>query len=309
MLRLVSALVMTLTPVAVADELRLDVGRFRLGFDRQAGAWVSLRVGGSDRDLLAPVGVGDVRIAGEAGPFPSSETWRYVKHERRDHHLRIHRRAENWLSITEFTARDGATELRRRVTFEWLGDATPKVNLLELSWPGVRLSDHPDDFYLFPGNYPVRRHPWPTADARRFRNEPGWTRNDTGMVMLHSPKARVSMLVAYEFEIDSARVFTVEKEGRLIFGHRFRTAARLKKHDRIDAGAQVVRIVEGDEAAALDALGRLADDLHCGPPADRPDWLNRCVLYEAHPCGPIDTHFRGADGFKSLTQQLASTSL
>lgn len=271
------------------------------GFDPTTGEWTTLRVDG--RNLLAGPGA-DIGIVCDKGVLPPIAQWRLVSIRDDGKRTIVTRQAGDWEISTETSV--SGDEVRRSATLRWMGTGTARVTGTALRVPNLRLSSSRQDYYSIPGNFPVVRHPFSGLVSGHVTSEQGWTRGEYGIALLNSAKCRISIVVGYDFESDQARVSVEEEDGAVSIVHRFDTLARLKHADEIKIGEQVLTLVRGNEDDLMRGLADLSDRLRNGPPPDRPEHLKKCVLYEVHPWGRLETWQAGDKGnrFPRLTSLL-----
>ena len=308
------ALLVVAIPPARCGAVHHDCGPIRLDFDGGSGAWVGLRHQGSDINLLSPQsGTPEVEIAAEEGPSFPSQGRRLVAH-------RAARSGDGWRCEIEtadgpwrvtcsYQVEPEVPVIRRSVSLRWLGQESVKITGVTLRVPGVAIGGAPDNFYLLPSSFPLRRRTFSGLDPGRRENESGVWAN-TALALVYSPRHRLSLAAGYELVVDGAHVVVEEERGAASIAHQFHTLARLQPGDSLDCdqcagcGRQWVLVARGSWEDALRGLRRLSDSLGNGPPADRPPWIDRCAIYSCYPGGSNDTGFRGGGSLADFEQRL-----
>ncbi len=266
----------------------------QLDVDPATGAWNALRLG--TRNLLAaPAAEAD--IAWNSDKLPPADQWKLLDTKREGATVTVVRQAGPWRVTTVLTAGPDAT-IRRTVRFAWQGPGVATVWNTALRVPPLRLSASPSDWYCLPGNFPVEKRRFDALRPGAVARESGWTRGDYALAMLHSPSAKLSAFVSYEFGRDQAGVSAEETNGGVCVVHRFDTVAKMQPGREIECGTQVIRLFTGDEAAAMGALGRFSDSIGNGPPADQPEHLKKMILCEVHPWGRLEAWGAGDRGHR-----------
>ena len=252
-------------------------------FDKRTGAWTGLYV--KSHNMIAGVGA-DVGISWAGGQLPPISEWKLISIEKKDATTTVTRQGGDWEIRTE-TSTNGF-EIRRKATFKWNGEKPAKVVGTSLKVPCVRISDSSDDYYVIPSSFPVARHKFSSLKTGTSWGEGFWVTGEYSIAAVHSPENSASIIVGYLFGMDDAGVSVEEGNESINISHNLGTAAILKPGSEIDCGTQIIRIVGGDELQMLSSISKLSNDIGNGPPDDRPEYLKKCVLYEAHPWGRLE---------------------
>ena len=255
-----------------------------VAFDSKTGAWTGLSAGG--RNLISTTGP-DAYVSWSDGKLPAFGNWKLVSMEKHGQTTVIVRSAGDWLIRTETTL--NGNEVRRRASFKWNGSKPARVDGTSLRVPGVRMSQSPSDYYVIPGNFPITRHGFDSLKADHTTDEGNWLTGEYAIAAVHSQASDTSLIAGYSFEIDEASVCVDENKDSVTIRHDFWTGAILKPGEEIDCGTQIIRVVRGNENRMLSAIGKLSDEIGNGPAANRPADLAKCVLYEAHPWGRLES--------------------
>ncbi|MGQ9879530.1 MAG: alpha-amylase family glycosyl hydrolase [Armatimonadota bacterium] len=273
----------------------------RLSFDKQTGAWNGLLVNGRQVAVASSV---DVQANAGPLPFPSPAEWRLHSARREGGTVEVVRNAGEW-QVRQVFVVDG-NRIQRDVAVRWSGLEPIKIAGVFLRTPVLRLSDSMSEWWLIPGDFPVRRMPVSKRSPGRAFEERGWIHAEYGIALVHDPQSRLSVLSGYVFQVDQARVGVEEYRQGVVLRHGFETLAKLQPGQELRIGTQVIEVVSGDADAVLAQLARFSDSLGNGPPADVPRHLRGAVLYELHPWGRQESWWAGDRGnrFSRLTAQL-----
>lgn len=273
----------------------------RLSFDMQTGVWTGL-LAGARQVAVAPAV--DVQVNTSPQRFPSPAEWRLRSVRREGTTTEVVRVAGDW-QVRQVFVVDGG-RIQRDVYVRWNGTEPVKIAGVYLRTPVLRLSPSPQDYWLIPGDFPIRRARFAHLRDGRVSEEAGWTRGEYGVAVIHSPTQKLSLLAGYIFRYDQARVGVEEREQGVVLRHGFETLARLQPGVEVSIGTQIIEVVTGDELRLLQALSRFSDSLQNGPPADVPAHLKSGVLYEVHPWGRLESWWTGDRGnrLSRLTAQL-----
>lgn len=264
---------------------------FSLSMDRDTGAWNGASIGGK------PVTVTPGQEAGiyaDGADLPPASEWHLESIRKRGSVTTVARRAGAWDVVLRYELR--GAELRKSVTFQWLGAGRVTVRGAWLSTPVLRLSDDPTDVYEVPGNFPVTRRAFSVLRPGVVSAETGWTRGDYGAALLVSGAAQRYLAASYAFVEDQARVSVREAAGGVAVRHSFDTALWVQPGQSVTVGYQVLRVGVGARGEALAGLATLCGSVGNGPPADRPASLDRNVILEAHPWGRLEVWPTGDRG-------------
>ena len=256
----------------------------KLTFDSKTGQWTGLHANG--RNYISQPAE-DASIYWNGGQLPPAQTWKLISIKRSGANTTVIRQAGDWEIRTLTTAK--GSEVKRRAIFRWNGKDKVKVIGSALTVPNIRLSKSPNDYYVMPSSFPVTRHRYDSLKDGSRLNESWWIHGEYCLTAVHSPKAKISLIVGYSFEMDEAGIIVNERSHSIDITHRFNTSALLKPGDEIDCGTQIIRLASGNEEKMRNAIAEFSNSIGNGPPADRPEYLKSAVIYENHPWGRLET--------------------
>lgn len=252
--------------------------------DQSSGAWTGLLVGA--RNVISRQGE-DVRISWRGGELPTATNWKLISVDRGKERVRVVRRAADWVVTTRYSVRGG--EVRRCAVFKWMGKNDVVVTGTSLSVPNLRLSNFPDDYYILPSSHPIQKHLFYNLRNCAVSRESWWLYGKYDLAAIHSKRSQTSLLIGYSFNMDDENLSVEENDHCVTIRQDFYTSTILKPGQSIDCGTQVIRIVSGNEDKMRSEMSRFASDLIGGPPSDRPAYLKKCIICEAHPWGRLET--------------------
>jgi hypothetical protein len=190
-----------------------------------------------------------------------------------------------------------ARMLRRWFEITWQGEAETKVKGFWLQGGVLPLGEGGGFFY--PAQYPPRR----TA-AKAL--EPG-RRSSSGRspypVIGETGSGWSAVWMADELPdySDRGSVSVTEEAGQIRVTQSFNMQGRLRKGVTQKVGDAWLWLQPNDAETALRRMGEWFRLVKQVPPADRPEWLKRVVLYSFHPGGTIGSQCQDLGGFAAAT--------
>lgn len=262
-------------------------------FQKDTGLWIGISQGSKTIKATGEVRP-DVRINTSMGWSLDGKTSHNATVTRTGNTWVVTRLEGDWQISSELTV--DADEIRRYATITYKGTKPLDLWGVSLYTPELSLANDTKQYALIPGEYPVQPMPQNSWRPGQDRMEIGWTRAEFNIAILHSPKAKLSLVCGYKFIEDQARVGVHQGDKAVSLFHQFDTAKHIKTGDSITIGEQRIRLVSGNESVLMPATSSLVNSLDHGPAANPPAWLFGGTVYELHPWGPLEIWMQGDNG-------------
>ncbi len=262
-------------------------------FNKDTGLWIGISQGSKiiKSESTAP----DVRINTSQGWQLDGKQSTNAVITKRDNTWTVKRKEGEWLITSKYIAK--ANEIKRSTVITYLGSQEVRLYGVSLLTPELAFANDATQYALIPGEYPVQPMTFSSWQPGQDRIEIGWTRAEFNIALLHSPKAKLSLIAGYQFVEDQARVGVHQANKAVSLFHQFDTAMNLKPGAKaFSVGEQRIRLVNGSDDDLLKATSIMVNDLEDGPASNPPSWLFGGTVYEVHPWGPLEIWGSGDNG-------------
>ncbi len=273
-----------------------------LTLDKATGAWTELSVDGqpvasspSDRQSF------DLR---------QEEDWLTGSRSHSPRLLSATQEGEDGLAVAvelgswriDFTYRLPAegTLLSRSVALKWNGSDPTKLKGFWMATPRCTMSA--DGYYFLPGNYPPARREASSFTEGRQR---ATGRSLAPVIAQLTPRRSVLWITdALSPDADRGSATVKEHAGGVTVSQAFDSQAVVRPGDTQRIGEACMWVLPTDGEGALLRIHDWMRQKGHVPPADRPEWLRRAILYSFHPGGTIGSNFKDLGGFEPATDLL-----
>jgi len=220
--------------------------------------------------------------------------------------LEVVSRFGQWDIVSRYTLRDSDGVLIRDAEFIYRGDEPAdfvRVTTPQFSLKGVGIGDASRTCYTILASYPPTSRSFGDLVEGRKVGAAG-AGSTARSVMVHNAQLAMSLVTAFYSETETANVRVEELADKINIIHELHASDRLRRGLRMPAGRQLIRLVRGPEADALQAIQDFYKVLGVDLPADSPPDAPRAVIYSAHAGGTIDSHFRDVGGFRNFAKMI-----
>ena len=312
-MNLVLTILLSCPPCSCGSTATFDVtrGDLTLCFSRETGQWVALIAKPIGTNLLAPTQdappQATIQADGKVFPQPTGaqpDIATKGRGDRPDAALALRCRWQDWSALYTYHLSDSSPYITSCVAWTYRGAKPASVTGATLTLPALRFDGHSTNLYVLPAAWPAEPRRFASLVPGRTAAESSWLTGHASVIVAHAPKLALSVLVGHELLLDGSRAVVTEGDGCIHLSLRFNTRGLIQPGQTYVVGRQHLRIVRGDWPATLDALADFCAALGNGPPPDSPAWLDRCVIYSGHPCGPIGVSFNAGGGLSAYADQL-----
>ncbi len=284
-------------------------GELTLRFSDQTGQWTGLRLENPAIELLAgsagSVAAATLRVDGKE--MPSADLTGQVTFDQRHgatDEIIVTIRYPAWSVRCTYQIDGARRRIVRRVAWTYHGTKPAEVSNAILRVPSLRLDGDPAAFFLLPAPWPATEIPLARLSPGRCTSESGWLTGQSGILIAHTPRAKVSVLVGHELLLDGAVAGIEERTGAADLCHYLNTMGLIQPGQTWEVGSQHIQVAAGPWSNGLRLLSKFSATLGNGPPSDSPAWLDRCVIYSCYPRGPIEVSFNAGGDFRSYAKEL-----
>jgi glycosidase len=190
--------------------------------------------------------------------------------------------------------------LRRWIEITWQGAADTKIKGFWLQGGVLPLGE--GGGYFYPAAYPPKRVGAQELEPNRKTSSgrsPYPLIGETG-----SGWSAVWVTDELPDYSDRGSVSATEGAGQVRVTQSFNMQGHLRKGVTQKVGDAWLWLQPNDAEAALRRMGEWFRLVKQAPPADRPEWLKRVILYSFHPGGTIGSQCKDLGGFKAATELL-----
>ncbi len=191
--------------------------------------------------------------------------------------------------------------LRRWFEITWQGAADTKIQSFWLQGGVLPLGE--SGCYFYPAQYPPQRTGAKDLSADRRTGSgrsPYPVIGETG-----NGWSAVWVLDELPDYADRGHVGVTEGTGQIRVTQSFSTQGHMRKGVTQKVGDAWLWLQPNDAETALRRMEEWFRLVKQVPPADRPDWLKRVILYSFHPGGTIGSECKDLGGFRPATEFLA----
>lgn len=286
------------------DELiRFGDGNLSVAFNSQDGSPQGVWVGG--RQAIRAVEEGDrlwLNLSGGDRQWFDRSRHSWVLEDCRktsDNAIAHQVRCDDWRVVVHTELFPSKRELRRWLDVSWVGDKPSKIYGFSFAWGIIPFGS--EDIAMLPGNL-VRPELIRGSELSPNRRRSSWNYQ---LAIIQSGSLSACFMADELAEyFDRGEINLVEQEQAIRVSQSTGIMGHMKPGVAHRFGDYRLRFMETNAEIALTRLHDWRLELGHVPPKDRPDWVQKAILYSFHPKGSIGSSWNDWGGFRPSTEQL-----